>query len=202
MPVRQSFAVEMVGREDIGNAVALNSAMFNGARVVGPAVAGLTIGAFGVGRRLRRSTPLSFLAVIVGLAADARATSSHAPPRIARPTSVAGGVRATSRRASRYVRQTPVVLLAVLVVGLVATVGMNFSVVDPAARRRTILHSDAAGYGFLMAASGVGSLLAALSARLRRRGRGRSASRLGAIVLGVAAIGARGLDVVPAVARR
>ena len=48
MPVRQAFAVEMVGREDIGNAVALNSAMFNGARVIGPAVAGLTIGAVGV----------------------------------------------------------------------------------------------------------------------------------------------------------
>ena len=53
MPVRQSFAIEMVGREDIGNAVALNSAMFNGARVVGPAVAGLTIGAFGVAAGLR-----------------------------------------------------------------------------------------------------------------------------------------------------
>ncbi|HYM83190.1 MAG TPA: MFS transporter, partial [Candidatus Dormibacteraeota bacterium] len=48
MPVRQSFSVEMVGREDIGNAVALNSAMFNAARIVGPAVAGLTIGAAGI----------------------------------------------------------------------------------------------------------------------------------------------------------
>ena len=48
MPVRQSFAIEMVGPRDVGNAVALNSAMFNGARVIGPAVAGLTIGAFGV----------------------------------------------------------------------------------------------------------------------------------------------------------
>ena len=54
MPVRQAFAVEMVGREDIGNAVALNSAMFNGARIVGPAVAGLVIGARRRGRGLRR----------------------------------------------------------------------------------------------------------------------------------------------------
>ena len=67
MPVRQSFAVEMVGREDIGNAVALNSAMFNGARVVGPAVAGLTIGAFGVAAAFAINA-LSFLAVIVGAA--------------------------------------------------------------------------------------------------------------------------------------
>jgi MFS family permease len=49
MPVRQSFAIEMVGPKDVGNAVSLNSAMFNGARVLGPAIAGLTIGAFGVG---------------------------------------------------------------------------------------------------------------------------------------------------------
>ena len=48
MPVRQSFAIEMVGPRDVGNAVAINSAMFNGARVVGPALAGLTIGAFGM----------------------------------------------------------------------------------------------------------------------------------------------------------
>ena len=53
MPVRQSFAFEMVGPRDVGNAVALNSAMFNGARVVGPAVAGLTIGVFGIAARVR-----------------------------------------------------------------------------------------------------------------------------------------------------
>ena len=47
MPTRQSFVVEMVGREDVANAVALNSATFNMARIVGPAIAGLTIGAFG-----------------------------------------------------------------------------------------------------------------------------------------------------------
>ena len=68
MPVRQAFAVEMVGREDIGNAVALNSAMFNGARIVGPAVAGLTIGAVGVAAAFAINAA-SFLAVIVGLAA-------------------------------------------------------------------------------------------------------------------------------------
>ena len=56
MPVRQSFAVEMVGREDIGNAVALNSAMFNSARVIGPAVAGLVDRGGRRGRGLRRST--------------------------------------------------------------------------------------------------------------------------------------------------
>ena len=66
MPVRQAFAVEMVGREDIGNAVALNSAMFNGARVIGPAVAGLTIGP-SASRRRSPIDAVSFLAVIVAL---------------------------------------------------------------------------------------------------------------------------------------
>ena len=90
MPVRQAFAIEMVGPRDIGNAVAINSAMFNGARVVGPAVAGLTIGAFGVALGLRASTRSSFLAVIVGLSlmrderAPPAARSCRGPTRSAR----------------------------------------------------------------------------------------------------------------------
>ena len=71
MPVRQSFAIEMVGPRDVGNAVAINSAMFNGARVVGPALAGLTIGAFGIAPAFAINA-LSFLAVIIGAGADAR----------------------------------------------------------------------------------------------------------------------------------
>ena len=80
MPVRQSFAIEMVGPRDVGNAVALNSAMFNGARVLGPAVAGLTIGAFGMATAFAINA-LSFLAVLVGPVADARrrAPSPQAP---------------------------------------------------------------------------------------------------------------------------
>ena len=67
MPARQSFAYEMVGRTEVSSAVALNSAMFNGARVLGPAAAGLAIGAFGVGPAFAINA-LSFVAVIVGLA--------------------------------------------------------------------------------------------------------------------------------------
>ena len=68
MPTRQAFSVEMVGREDVGNAVALNSAMFNAARVLGPAVAGLTIGAFDISTAFLIDA-VSFLAVLIALLA-------------------------------------------------------------------------------------------------------------------------------------
>jgi MFS family permease len=186
MPVRQSFAVEMVGREDIGNAVALNSAMFNGARVIGPAVAGLTIGAVGVAAAFVIDAA-SFLAVIVALAAM-RETELYPAARIARPESF-GAVMTQLREGLQYVRATPVVLIAVLVVGLVGTVGMNFTVIIPP-YAQDVLDSDAAGYGFLMAASGVGSLLAALwlafgdGSQIRRIGYGALILGAGEIALG------------------
>ncbi len=183
MPVRQSFAVELVGREDVSPAVALNSAMFNGARVVGPAAAGLAIGAFGVAAAFVLNA-VSFLAVIIGLwLMDEGQLKIGA--RIARPTSVAAVTRNLAEGLA-YVRQTRIVLLATVVVGTVATVGMNFGVLIPAFAQHD-LGSDATGYGFLMAASGVGSLLAAL--RLVFGGRPQP-MRLatGALILGVASV--------------
>ena len=85
MPVRQSFAIEMVGPRDIGNAVAINSAMFNGARVVGPAMAGLTIAAFGIAPAFAINA-VSFLAVIIALGGHARRRA--APAASGAPTEV------------------------------------------------------------------------------------------------------------------
>lgn len=183
MPVRQSFAVELVGREHVGNAVALNSAMFNGARIVGPAAAGLAIGAFGVAAAFLING-FSFLAVIVGLRLiDER--ELQLPPRIDRPTTTRAVVRNLAEGLD-YVRGTPVVLLAVVVVGAVATVGMNWTVLIPAFAANE-MQSNAAGYGFLMAASGIGSVLAAL--RLVFGGRPQP-MRLatGALILGVGSV--------------
>ena len=95
MPVRQSFAIELVGREDVGNAVALNSAMFNGSRIIGPALAGLTIGAFGVAAAFAVNA-LSFLAVIVALLM-LDDTTLRTRPRIATPTSGRRGHREPGR---------------------------------------------------------------------------------------------------------
>lgn len=183
MPTRQSFAFELVGREDVSSAVALNSAMFNAARVIGPAAAGLAIAAFGVGPAFVINA-LSFLAVIVGLRMmDER--EFHLGNRIARPETVRAVVT-NLKEGLHYVRGTPVVLLAVLVVGGVATVGMNFNVLIPAFAADE-LGAGAAGYGFLMAASGVGSLIAAM--RLVFGGRPRPVRlATGALLLGAATV--------------
>ena len=165
MPTRQSFVIEMVGREDIGNAVALNSAIFNAARIVGPAVAGVAIGVFDIGVAFLING-VSFLAVLASLFAM-RPTELRPSVRVTLPRT-ARAVVANLAEGLRYVRQTPVVLLAVGVVGLVATAGMNFGVVIPAFAK-DVMGSGAAGYGFLMAASGVGSLLAALTIAFRGR---------------------------------
>jgi MFS family permease len=159
LPTRQAFAVEMVGRDDVGNAVALNSAMFNGARVIGPAVAGITIGAVGVAAAFFIDA-ISYLAVIAALLAM-REPDLHTRPGIDRPTTVSAALGHLAEGLS-YVRRTRPVILAILTVGLVSTFGMNFTVVIPPFVQE-VLHGDATTYGFLMAATGVGSITSALT---------------------------------------
>ncbi|MFI5291599.1 MAG: MFS transporter [Candidatus Limnocylindrales bacterium] len=158
MPVRQAFVVEMVGRADVANAVALNSAVFNLARVVGPAVAGLVIGAIGLAACFLLNAA-SFLAVLVAylLMRDSELLAS---PRIPVPRSF-GSVVAQVGEGLDYVRHTPVVRLAIGTLGVVATAGMNFSVLIPVYARDT-LGGDATTFGFLMAATGLGSLACAV----------------------------------------
>jgi MFS family permease len=197
LPTRQAFSVEMVGRDDIQNAVALNSATFNGARIIGPAVAGLVIGVFGVPLAFLIDA-LSFLAVLVALwMMDDR--QLYLPPAIRRPHSVTEVV-ADLREGLVYVRDTRLVLLAISVIGLVSTFGMNFNVLVPPLAR-DVLHSDAAGFGFLMSASGLGSLTAAIA--IAFTGRARAATIVGgAILLGLAEVvtGVSGLFAVTLVA--
>jgi MFS family permease len=165
MPTRQAFVMEIVGREDVANAVAMNSAMFNAARIVGPAVAGLVIGVAGV-TVCFLVNGVSFVAVIAGLAAM-RDADLHVGARLARPHSVSE-VGANLGEGLRYVRHTPVVLLAVCLVAVVSTLGMNFNVLMPA-MANDVLHVGASGFGFLMSAMGFGSLVAALGVAMLRR---------------------------------
>jgi MFS family permease len=165
MPTRQSFVVEMVGKDDIANAVAFNSAMFNAARVVGPAIAGLAIGVFGLGLCFFLNG-LSFVAVIGGLLIM-RDEELHLAPPTSRPKTV-GAVFSNLADGLAYVGRTPAILLAILTIGLSSTFALNFSVSVPP-MVQAVLHSDAAGYGFLMASCGVGSLIAALTIALSGR---------------------------------
>jgi MFS family permease len=182
MPTRQAFAVEMVGREDIGNAVALNSAMFNGARVLGPAIAGLTISAFGVSIAFLIDA-LSFLAVLFGLFLM-RESELRSATIYDRPTSVRAVFENLGEGLS-YVRRTGIVLLAVVVIGVVATFGINFTILIPPLAQG-VLHVGAEGFGFLMAASGIGSLIAALA--IAFRGTQPNRMFIGALVLGATEI--------------
>jgi MFS family permease len=180
MPTRNSFSVEMVGREDLANAVALNSALFNAARIIGPAIAGLTIGAFDISVAFLING-LSYIAVIVGLS-RMRESDLKSPPTLPRPASVRAAI-ASLAEGLGYVRRTPIVLLAVVLVGIVSTFGMNFTVLIPALAR-DVLGTDAAGYGFLMSASGLGALIAALRIAFGARAQPILIG-VGALILGV-----------------
>jgi MFS family permease len=183
MPVRQAFAVEMVGRDDVVNAVGLNSALFNASRILGPALAGLTIGAFDISVAFLING-LSFLAVIASYLVM-RDEELRPAPRMDRPSSIHDVIDALAE-GLRYVRATPIVFLAVSVVGLAATFGMNSSVLAPPLAQ-DVLRSDASGFGFLMAAAGVGSLVAALGVAFGARAR-PAAMAWGSILLGVSGI--------------
>jgi MFS family permease len=186
MPTRQSFVIEMVGREDVVNAVGLNSAAFNGARIVGPAVGGLVIGAVGIAACFFINA-VSFLAVIASyLLMRDHELRPYVRPRVERGTRA---VVANLEEGLRYIGRTRAVLLAVVVVGLVATFGMNFTVIMPVLAR-DVLGADASGLGFLMAAMGAGSVVSALSIAYLGRPSPRfmlaGAALLGALEIGLA----------------
>lgn len=158
MPMRQSFVVEMVGREDVASAVALNSAAFNGARVVGPAIAGLLIGLIGLAPLFLLNSA-SYLVVIAGyLLMDVRQLRSPIRRHLERSVR---GIADSLVEGLRYVRATPIILLCVSLIGVVSLFALNFPVFGPLVARE-VLHGGAATYGFLMAAAGAGSLVSAL----------------------------------------
>jgi MFS family permease len=165
MPTRQSFVPEMVGREDLMNAVALNSTIFNVGRVVGPAVAGLLIG---LGEWIFKSTQagvalavwinaVSFVAVIINLLRMNLAELHRDLRR--QPT---GSVMTNLKEGLSYIRRTPAVMSLIITVGMMGTFGFNYNIWIPILARQN-LGVGADGYGILMAAMGIGALISALS---------------------------------------
>ena len=181
MPTRQSFVVEMVGSDDIANAVALNSAVFNGARIIGPAIGGVLIAVLGTSFCFILNG-LSYGAVVIGLLAM-RDSELVPAARLAMPRSLAA-VRANLGEGLRYVWRTPVVLLAVSVIGFVSTFGMNFNVILPV-MAATVLNVGPNGFGYLYASMGAGALVAAVSVAMLERPRLRVLIG-GGMVLGAA----------------
>jgi predicted MFS family arabinose efflux permease len=156
MTVRQAFAAELVPREDLMNAIALNSASFNAARIVGPAVAGITIAFFGPALNFGVNA-VSYLAVIAGLW---RIDPDRLQP-IERPERF-GSVRSSLAEGLRYARRTPSVLWPLVMLGGVAVFAMNFQTLLPLYARDT-LQLGADGYGALFATMGAGSLVGSLT---------------------------------------
>jgi len=158
IPARQSFLIDMVGREDLINAIALNSSMFNGARVIGPAIAGLLVAWIGEGWCFFANA-VSYIAVIAGLLAmklgPLRRSVKEAPPL----EHIAEGFR--------YVKRTAPIRALLLLIGLVSLVAVPYSVLMPIFADR-ILHGGSRALGLLMGATGVGALLGALTLATRR----------------------------------
>ena len=170
MPTRQSFIAEMVGKEDLPSAVALNSSVFNAARALGPAVAGLLLKVgVSIGVAFLGNAALS-LAVIAGL------LLIRLPPRpmagdVAKADNTLRGVWNSTCEGFQYVRSTPTVRNLVILVGSFGLFAFSFNVLIPVFVRYTLLpHSSdkvqVAAFGFMETVRGVGALGGALTVAL------------------------------------
>src|SRR5881396_128754 len=160
IPARQAFIVDLVGKEDLMNAIALNSSAFNAARVVGPAVAGVLIGALGVGVCFLLNG-VSYLAVIGGLLA------MRLPPYVADPRR--GSAWAGLSEAVAFIRSDRRIWTVVVLMAVFSIFGFPYLVMMPVFAR-DVLHRGATGYGVMMTAVGIGALIGALAdASLDRR---------------------------------
>jgi len=154
-PARQAFVPELVGRKYLVNAVALNSMVFNAARIIGPAVAGLIIAPIGIAAALGLNA-LSFIPVIgCLLIMDRKALTPSA--RV-----MTGRVGQRLWEGLRYAWDTPRVRTIMIIVAAIGTFGYNFSVVLPLVAG-FVLNTDAKGFGYLSAFLGIGSLVAAVA---------------------------------------
>ena len=153
IPARQSFVVDMVGKDDLMNAIALNSSMFNGARVFGPALAGVLIASIGTAGCFLLNG-LSFLAVI----------GAYIAMRLpaAAPINPSRSIWHATGEALRYVANDRIIRAVITLVSVTSLFGWSYSVLMPIFAG-DVLNIGAKGYGYLLAANGVGALLGALT---------------------------------------
>ena len=151
-PARQAFVLEMVGADQVRNAVSLNSTLFNAARAVGPAVAGLLIATVGVGICFLLNA-VSFIAVVFSLMTMDKALLRPSPP--------AGRAKGQVREGFRYVARTPRLLIPLIMMALVGMLAYEFQVVLPVVAKG-VFHGGPETYGFLTAAMGLGAIFGGL----------------------------------------
>ncbi|HLL16358.1 MAG TPA: MFS transporter [Pyrinomonadaceae bacterium] len=159
IPSRQAFVADLVGREDLVNAIALNSSMINGARLAGPALAGLLVATIGEGWCFFVNA-LSYIAVIAGLLR--MRVARHERSAVQRRSPVRRVVEGFS-----FVGRTGPIRALIILLGLVSLFGMPYTVLMPVFADR-ILHVGAGGLGMLLGAAGVGAMCAALLLLARR----------------------------------
>src|SRR6266852_7095027 len=181
VPTRQSFLVKMAGAEDLPNAIALNSSIFNGARLVGPALAGSLVAALG-------EAPCFFLNAASYAAVLAALALMRLPP-VDRPRG-AHPLDAGFLSGLRYVWGVPVLRNLLLLLGVVCGLGVQYNMLMPVFAR-TVLGTDAKGYGLLLTAGGVGSIAAALQLAARRYSRAQHRRHLlaGLVTFALAVLG-------------
>jgi len=156
VPARQSFVIELVGREHLTNAIALNSAIFNGARLVGPAVAGTIMALWGP-TWCFLINGASFIGVVTILAfLPSIPKGGQAIPTVRR------AVWPEIREGLAYIRHTPVISVTLGTVAVLSAITMNFNVLVPVLAKME-LHAEVLGYGLLMSSMGLGALLGALT---------------------------------------
>jgi len=176
IPTRQSFMVELVGKEELMNAIALNSSIFNAARVVGPAIAGALIGAVGV-------APLFFLNGVSYVAVIAALLAMRLAPFQPRPST--GSAWAGFREVVGFLRSNRRVETLIVLTATFSVFGFPYLVMMPVFAR-DVLHVGAAGYGALTAAVGGGAMLGALAIAVNSR---RITHRGGLMVIGGTSFG-------------
>lgn len=158
MPARQSFVPELVGKTHLLNAVALNSALFNAARIIGPALAGIVLAAFGPAWCFL-ANGLTYWAVLLSLGLMRESELIGHGGRRAR-TAVRDGLH--------FVRESRAVLLTIVMIGILSAFGLNFTIWMPLLARNDFA-IGAGGFGLLMSMIGVGSFIGAMSLAFRKR---------------------------------
>ena len=174
-PTRQAFVVDMVGPEDLANAIALNSSVFNSARAIGPAVAGALIASVGLATCFYLNA-ISYVAVIGGL-------MLMRPEELRRAQRRAQAMLPALREGLQYIRSRRLIILILVLIAVIGTFGMNMQVLIPVLASSG-LKVGAVGFGILSSASGVGALIGALAVAST----GRATLRMiliGAIAFGV-----------------